>query len=65
MSDYEIFAFDPRNIAGFRPQRHQTRTRDAKQHATRMLEQVAAGARICCSHCDRELRSSWCRRIES
>lgn len=36
--DYEIYAFRPDAIATFRPQRHQTRTQEAKELATRMLE---------------------------
>jgi hypothetical protein len=45
MADFEIFAFKPDAIAAFRPQRHQTRTREAKAMATAMLEAVAAGTR--------------------
>jgi hypothetical protein len=43
MPDYEIFAFNPNDIVAFRPQRHQTRTREAKAMATAMLEEIAAG----------------------
>jgi len=33
MSEYEVYAFDPTQIAAFHPQRHQTRTRDARAMA--------------------------------
>jgi len=39
----EIFAFDPTRIANFRPQRHQTRTQEAKELAIGMLRRVEAG----------------------
>jgi len=40
MTDYEVYAFDPHNIAAFRPQRHQSRFDKAKELAIAMLEEV-------------------------
>src|SRR5262249_41973837 len=44
VSEYELYAFNPREIGSFRPQRHQTRRRDAKEMATRMLEEIASAS---------------------
>jgi len=57
MSDYEIYALDPLDLAGFQPQRHQTRTQAAKQLAIEMLREIAAGAHPVCSSCGREFRT--------
>jgi len=43
MGNYEIYAFDPKEIGSFRPKPHQTRTREAKELAIGMLRRVEAG----------------------
>src|SRR5262249_44960696 len=53
MNDYELYA-----ISTFVPNPHQTRVDDAKRMATGMLEEIANGARICCSACEQEFVSA-------
>ena len=54
MADYKMYGFTPDGISTFVPNPHQTRVDDAKRMATGMLEEIANGARICCSACEQE-----------
>src|SRR5262249_21738506 len=44
MLDFEVYPFNPHAIAGFRPERHQTRRGEAGAQAIQMLERVVEGA---------------------
>ena len=54
MADYEMYGFTPDGISTFVPNPHQTRSADAKRMATAVLEEIAAGTRVCCSSCQQE-----------
>jgi hypothetical protein len=54
MSEYEVYAFDPTQIANFRPQHHQLGRRMRSSTRSRCCGGWKLETRICYSNCGRE-----------